>query len=220
MTSSGNRKAMSDLKIGDEILAVDSDGELTFSPILLFLDRDPEERRAFVTLITEDGRSIEVTPHHLVFARRQSEADDSESSNDVEVTESDLSPTYAGDLEAGDVIYTLDLSGETAGSGSGKRPLRASRVVDTRLRMRNGVFAPLTVEGNLVVDGVLASCYAQIHSQTLAHWAFLPVRMLESIKQIFSSSHLSQGADSSTGIHWYAKSLYSMAPYVIPSQLP
>ena len=217
MTSSGDRKAMSDLKIGDEILAVNSDGELTFSPILLFLDRDPQERRAFVTLVTEDGRSIEVTPYHLVFARRQSEFDDyddDESSNSVEVTESDLAPTYAGDLEAGDVIYTLDLS------AGGKRSLRASRVVETRLRVRDGVFAPLTVEGNLVVDGVLASCYAQIHSQTLAHWAFLPVRMLESIKQIFSSSHLSQGADSSTGIHWYAKSLYSLAPYVIPSQLP
>ena len=39
-----------------------------------------------------------------------------------------------------------------------------------------GVYAPLTWSGRLVVEGVEASCYSDIRSHVLAHWALFPLR--------------------------------------------
>ena len=44
---------------------------------------------------------------------------------------------------------------------------------------------PLTMEGNIVVDGVLASCYAS-HDHDLAHIAMTPMRWFPRlVEQIF-----------------------------------
>merc|ERR1719232_2143855 len=47
MMSDGSRKRLSELHIGDSVLAVDKYGQLEFSPVILFLDRDPTETRQF-----------------------------------------------------------------------------------------------------------------------------------------------------------------------------
>ena len=38
-----------------------------------------------------------------------------------------------------------------------------------------GTYVPLTMDGNIVVDGVLASCYASI-DHDLAHFGMIPMR--------------------------------------------
>ena len=63
MSSDGSRLKLSELKIGDSVLSVNSvSGELEFSPIILFLDRDPNEARQFFTIQTESGHSLTLTP--------------------------------------------------------------------------------------------------------------------------------------------------------------
>ena len=39
-----------------------------------------------------------------------------------------------------------------------------------------GYVAPMTLSGTLLVDGILASSYAVVHSQSLAHASMAPVR--------------------------------------------
>ena len=39
-----------------------------------------------------------------------------------------------------------------------------------------GVFTPVTMDGNIVVDGVLASCYATV-DHDLGHIAMTPIRL-------------------------------------------
>ena len=41
----------------------------------------------------------------------------------------------------------------------------------------SGAYAPLTTEGNILVDGILASCYASSHHD-LGHLALAPIRYL------------------------------------------
>ena len=49
-----------------------------------------------------------------------------------------------------------------------------------------GAYVPLTMEGNLVVDGIVASCYAKF-DHDLAHYAMKPIQWYpEIMKWIFS----------------------------------
>jgi len=113
-----------------------------------------------------------------------------------------------------------------AGDGS------LDEVVDVRTSKGRGVFAPLTAEGTVVVNDVVVSCYAVVHSHSLAHMVYAPLRIAHnlqlslrrlwdnSLRQlvVFPSPLNSQKTDEPTvGVHWYAHGLYSVAEYVLPT---
>merc|ERR1719411_1113449 len=94
-----------------------------------------------------------------------------------------------------------------------------SRVISVETVVDSGVYAPLTARGNLVVDDVLASCYAQIDSQETAHLAFAPVRLLWSLNLMPTPETEVNSVDVPShqpGIHWFADKLYSIAEVVMP----
>ena len=47
-------------------------------------------------------------------------------------------------------------------------------------KLFSGAYVPLTSEGRIIVNGVLASCYADSHHD-LAHVAMIPMYMLSNI---------------------------------------
>ncbi len=49
------------------------------------------------------------------------------------------------------------------------------QVIELREVYRNGAYAPLTESGTIVVDSVLASCYANTNWHTAAHFLFQPL---------------------------------------------
>lgn len=207
-TPKGTKK-MSQLLPGDEVLVVASDGTLQFSPVVFFLDRDESQTRAYQTIITERGTRITLTPSHLIFLVPE------ESPSDHKIQES--TAIFARDVLPGYSVFVIDSSGH----------IRPEKVVNITSSREVGVFAPLTREGNLVVNSVVASCYAVVNHQTLAHWAFAPVRVLDNLKQAalrFLSyfqvvqSRTMRVASTPQGIHWYPKLLYSLSHNVLPQQ--
>ena len=116
ITSSGERKRLSDLAVGDSVLASDGDGGLHFSPVLLFLDRDPDEWRRFVEIRTESGHTLTLTPSHLLYARDSGSEDTSRktragSSNSIEDDASDFDVVYAREIDEGMHVLFLNLEG-------------------------------------------------------------------------------------------------------------
>lgn len=209
MTSSGLRKDLQDLAIGEKILSVDSSGQLVFSEVLLFLDYDPGQKREFLEITLLSGRSLQVTPTHLVVTG--------------EVTSSRT--VFAKELKIGDSLLVSD---------SNHHRLIEDVIVKVREVLRTGVYAPLTSTGTLIVNDVVASCYATVDSQSLAHWAFAPVRLVLNVSRGFrrlwilisspmvgwTQTPIARHEDRpGVGVFWYARALYTAADYLLPSHM-
>lgn len=73
----------------------------------------------------------------------------------------------------------LESATTTAAAGS----VALDQIVSVNYVSRDGIYAPLTRQGNIVVDSVLASCYAVISDHEMAHLSFAPVRWMSYINQ-------------------------------------
>ncbi|KAF7278905.1 hypothetical protein GWI33_007852 [Rhynchophorus ferrugineus] len=206
LTSTGTRRRLAELRIGEKILALDTaTKKLVFSEVILFLDYNPEQKREFLQISLASGRTLTVTPNHLVAMK-------------------DGRTVYAENLRVGSSVLV----------GDDLNSLKEEVIVGIKPVVRTGVFAPLTKAGSLVVNGVVASCYATIDSQSLAHWAFLPLRFAWNVKWSLQRAWMIVNkplsgwdteineisvAEPPSGVHWYARALYSTASYLIPSHL-
>ena len=215
VAESGEVKRMQDLKVGETVRSVGADGGLGYSEVIMFLDREPEKEVKFVRVTTDGGAELVLTATHLVHAAGPG-------CDHI----SCFSAVFAGSLSPGLRVMVED------GGGGGE--LGPQTVVGLETVVRKGVFAPLTRSGNLVVDGVLASCYAVIDSQAAAHAAFGPVRWYANLRENAGhlwrtlSGPLGGGAvarrtrvyePDRTGVHWYADLLYTLAGYLLPPHL-
>ncbi|KAL3278248.1 hypothetical protein HHI36_013586 [Cryptolaemus montrouzieri] len=204
LTSEGIRKPMSQLKIGEKILSRDPTTlQLSFSEVLLFLDYNPEEKRQFVKISLKSGRTLTATPTHLVLSGSLKKS----------------RTVYADDLRPGDKVLVSDSNNE----------LREDVIVKIDQVFLKGVYAPLTLAGTIVVNDVLASCYAVVDSQAIAHWAYSPLRLIFNMKKSVHSlwmkvsrpisgwqSESRSLSKPSVGVHWYGKMLYSLADIFVP----
>ncbi|CAL1676887.1 unnamed protein product [Lasius platythorax] len=204
-TEDGGRKRLDEVSLGERIAALDSHGDVVYSEVIAFLDRAPSERRQFIRLTTKSGRVLTLTPAHLVPVENRSSI-------------------FAAKVQPGDRILVSDTAARNRTNGR----LRWDSVVETKLVLEEGVFAPLTTEGTLLVDDVVASCYAVVDSQSVAHYAFLPLRIWNSVTSFFVqrlddaprvSGQNEDSQPTKEGVHWYASMLYSLSTYVLSPKM-
>ena len=108
---------------------------------------------------------------------------------------------FAKDLRREDLIVTFDFESQTQ---------LAERIKSILIERVQGYAAPLTMSGTILVDGILASCYAVIDSQSLAHSVMAPARwwyamhglfdMVAAPEPLASSFHIEKQLN---GTHWY-----------------
>lgn len=68
-----------------------------------------------------------------------------------------------------------------------------------------GIFAPLTLSGTALINGVLVSNYAHLADHDISHGAFFPLRALY---KVFGSSIDFHTVD---GVNWYASLLMKIS---------
>ncbi|XP_062861811.1 indian hedgehog signaling molecule a [Trichomycterus rosablanca] len=185
----GSRKTMQDLQLGDRVLSSsERTGQLAFSEVIAFLDRQSTVRTLFYTLETERGATLSLTTAHLVFV--------SEGNCSGSALTGTLRTVFASEVKPGQcVVLAQDREGHL------------SRVLRVRIREDMGVFAPLTQHGTVVVNDILSSCYAEVDEHSLAHAAFGPLRAL----------HRWGGpmGHQAEGLHWYSSLLHWIGRHIL-----
>ena len=214
---------MSELNVGDLVLTVDTNGELVFSPIILDLDTLPNTTDKFLRIWTSSDQSITLSPNHLIYRKQQHEEEAIKTLHDyskaqlegkygtAEASFDSFSTIFSMDLKKGDLILVYD----------GTKDIKPSVVVDVEVMYLEGIYSPLTTQGNIVVDDVLASCYADFDNHALQHFAWAPFRWWQKISEllpgVISSPH-EHGIkkEKKIGLHWYAQFLTSLAETILP----
>ncbi|XP_059827844.1 sonic hedgehog protein [Hypanus sabinus] len=194
----GDSKQLKDLKPGDRVLAADELGNLLYSDFIMFLDRAEEVEKVFYVIETrEPRRKLALTAAHLLFVGHSS------SEGQIE-----FKATFASDVRSGQLVYITD------GDSQQLQPAMVDKVY---LEEMTGAYAPLTVQGTLVINQVLASCYAVIEEHTLAHWAFAPVRMRHAVTSLLLPSDplTVNSTAQEAGVHWYCSALYQIGRWVL-----
>lgn len=188
---------MSDLTHGDLLLCGDEQtGHLLFSPFIGYMHESAE---ATLTCVTVEAGSAEADPglrvseEHLVFAAAAQDAP--------------LVAVHAKELRAGDWISRVSCDGD----------LRRVKISSVSKVSEQGLYAPLSQCGTVVVEGILCSCYTDsphmpawlrnmVSTHGIGHGALLPLR-LASLLGLIDSKTKTMAEQPSDGIHPYCRAL-------------
>lgn len=187
ITEDGSIATIDQLKIGDKVLAQSESGTLIYSRVVMFMDHKPDIFiNNYVVIEMENPlRRIELTKRHLIFASKANTT---------------FQTIFAEKIKPGDLVKVL--------SPTNSSELITAKVTKVSLQRKRGAFAPLTEEGTILVNGVLASCYALTENQNTAHMSFLPWRKAFDFTKHFSSTKIQ------TGLHWYVRILRTINRYL------
>ena len=185
---------MANLKIGTPVLVLNEKGKLTYSPVIAFLDRNGEAELKYMTIETEDGTVLTLTRSHLIYKANHGNSTQLQTTTNVQ-------PVFASKVKVNDYIYTRS---------SQHNEVQSSKVVKIINTKKVGAYAPLTLEGTIIVDNAFASCYAVIDDHRLAHTTFAPLRFL-----YYSMPRLLREREGEMLLSWYPRLLESVGRMVL-----
>ena len=162
------QKKMADLGVGEKVMAWDEKrNRAVFTEVIMFAHRETDAKDVkYLKITLEDGTKITLSANHLVMVGKQKKA------------------IMAQTVKLGDMLFTVDENQEI----SPKKVLSIVQVIE------QGVYCPITSHGNVIVDNVLASCYAStqdhvllqgllnVSAQSLAHLGLMPMRVLHKLR--------------------------------------
>ncbi|XP_071114327.1 uncharacterized protein [Haliotis cracherodii] len=143
---------MKDIQIGEQLMSVSSNGEITYSPVFLFGHANSNVTSEFINIITRQV-SIKLSPDHHIYSKYDNQ----------------IVTVPSRQITRGNVIFRLD---------SNNNRLVEDEVTDICFCIEKGLYAPFTMSGTLVVEGVLASCYVDCVPPNWAHPLLWPVRLM------------------------------------------
>jgi len=154
------RKCMRDVQIGESVQVITEDGTISMCDVYGWAHRDLATEATYLEVATENGGKITLSADHLLGVVRPRRHHH---------TGEEVQYVPAGEVREGERVMQ-------AFSIGGTPQLRTVPVKSVRSVQAKGLFAPLTLEGTVIVDDVAASCYAAVPSHRAAHAALAPAR--------------------------------------------
>jgi len=150
-----------------------------------------DDMATFTQVTTRSGNQIMLTPDHLIHVHGQS-------------------PKFASDLVVGDKLMVIS-----------DFTMKPDLIVTIDLVQEKGFISPLTETGTILVNGILASCYAVAGSHDEAHIAMAPLRLYSKAKKLgqYFGLLVQDDQDPPMGIHPYGAALLSIIQNLAPHKL-
>lgn len=145
----GIKLPISLLKVGDEILVYDSDGKLKYERVYLLSHANPNACAMYIQILTQRGKSLLISPGHFLPIG-----------------------SLKNNVPAQDAVVDETIFSVTCGT------LTQDIVISVSYKMCKGVFCPMTMNGNIVVNDVAASCFTTFINPTWGHAFLCPVRLM------------------------------------------
>ena len=229
LLKNGERRKISDLNIGDLVQSVNDNGKLVFSPIILDLDTLPNNTGHFLRIRTYTMQTITLSPGHLIYRKQRKHDKMNEhgimiqnsicDNMGAKFTEPKIS---AEEFSTFDVVFaSLVTTDDLVLVHNTENELVPSQVVGVEELHLEGIYSPLTTQGNIVIDDVVASCYADFDSHEIQHLMFAPFRLWHETLEIFPSMKNEQEKHESvdpkkSGLHWYAQFMTYVGETLLP----
>lgn len=203
--------SMKDLKVGDKVLT-DPKDNTKYQSIYAFAHRvtDTDVETDFLQLETRasDKQVLEITVDHLLYVQGHA------------------NPIRAGTIQVGDQLVYND---------GNDKPVFVPVTNITRIQ-RQGIFAPLTLDGSILVNGIKTSVYASpahpnateyveftggfssgISQHTLSHILFSPMRMI--CLGVVAPEVCAAATDNELGVPLYVTLILKIATWAQDSTL-
>ncbi|RCN37920.1 hint module [Ancylostoma caninum] len=165
----------------------------------LWIHREPDVVTKFVTIMTDYGKMLALTPRHLIFRNKCDEYYDDR----VDTLPPNSQAVYAEELKVGDCVYLLYRNG-----------FRQQKLQDISITQRRGIFSPLTPNGRIIVNDMLASCYSDVNEATLQTTYFSAMNSLRKRVLTWFGSWIDQTVDLPFGSEFSMELLRLIVPYV------
>uniref|UniRef100_A0A5S6QH08 Hint domain-containing protein n=1 Tax=Trichuris muris TaxID=70415 RepID=A0A5S6QH08_TRIMR len=131
-----------------KVLARDQQQRLVYSPVKSWIHANKKQYAEYVSVATETGHRLLLTGLHLIY--------------ETDCNGGPAKSVMAKELAKGNCLHVQDENGQ----------LREARIVELTKTHKRGFYSPITGEGNLIVNGVLASCFSTIGDEGLVRLAF------------------------------------------------
>ncbi|KAI6183662.1 hypothetical protein M3Y97_00512900 [Aphelenchoides bicaudatus] len=152
---------MRDLQVGDHVLVPAAGNALRYERVAMFYHREPETRVQFVRLETESGKILSLTALHLLpFGDCSAMQERNFGADGVE--EWMRKARFAHKARVGDCVLSLD----------DQRNVQVERITKVGRELSKGIYSPVTVEGSIITNNILSSCFSQIESHAAQKMAF------------------------------------------------
>jgi hypothetical protein len=168
--------SLASLNIGEQVRVINENGQVTYSSIIAFLHRDVNQHALYRRIRTETAR-IELSKRHLIHHRQKGFI-------------------WAEQLNTGDEILVA--------SSEHDKQTQWEEILEISDVHKQGLMAPLTEQGTIIINNIHASCYALVKSHRVAHAALAPYRIYH---RLFGAFTMNMNNSSTTPILSYANVL-------------
>ncbi|CAF1477119.1 unnamed protein product [Adineta steineri] len=183
--SNGEYKQIDNLKSGDEIITIEQ-SKIISTEMIMMLDRQISKEALFYKLTTDSGNEISLTEYHLI---------------PIMNFTGNKNYLFAKQIQIGDYLFVLS-----------NDKLIHSPVVNITIEMKKGYYAPLTMKGTLLINNILASCFANINDHYLAQYSMAPFRYYYKFTRLISLRD-PFNINKTEGLHWTVNYMFHFARY-------
>lgn len=160
------KKSIIDIKVGDIVKAIDSNGNLINSEVVSIMHKNSNEFAQFYNLISSNGKRISLTGGHLIKIKNKGYI-------------------KASTAKIGDVMSVYS-----------NEELIDTEIIEIEIETKQGYTAPLTESGTILVNDVHSSCYAEINSHWIADLAMKPIKVWYKLSKYFGMTESETNSDN------------------------